>query len=245
MNQSPHPGDASNNGNAQRFEVRVAAPPRGHILIIDDCKLFRDNLAAALTRHGFPAPSVAWDLPSLVAALDTNDVQTVLVNTATRGSNLLLHALADRQPKPRIIALGISEDDEAEIVACAEVGVTGYHVRSDSTEDLIALMSGTSNDMTSYPPRIAAVLLRRLFTLADTSQEPDRKPALTGREIQILRMLELGQSNREIANQLGIALYTVKNHVHNLLAKLRVNSRAEAAELARNVQIERDHKGRR
>jgi two-component system, NarL family, nitrate/nitrite response regulator NarL len=82
-------------------------------------------------------------------------------------------------------------------------------------------------------PRVAGQLLRRLASRAELdSTQPPRLP-LTGREAEIFRLVEIGLSNKEIAAQLGIEVGTVKNHVHNLLEKLRVRRRSEAIERLR------------
>jgi DNA-binding CsgD family transcriptional regulator len=80
------------------------------------------------------------------------------------------------------------------------------------------------------------MLLRRLSALAARRQPVAKELVLTAREAQILRMLEMGLSNRNIADHLGIAIHTVKNHVHSVLTKLGVSTRAEAAALARTVR---------
>jgi DNA-binding NarL/FixJ family response regulator len=207
------------------------------ILIIDDCTLDRDNLAAVLTLNGMAAPSVAWDLPSLVKALEEAAPSVVLLNLATRDSALLLRAAMDISPRVRVIVLGASEDNEAEIVACAEAGVAGYHMRADSLEDLLALIRKVAAGESSCSPAVSAMLLRRLSTLASQRHPAAKELALTTREAQILRMLELGRSNQDIADQLSIAVHTVKNHVHSLLTKLGVSTRAEAAALSRTIRL--------
>ena len=209
------------------------------ILIIDDCTLYRENLAAVFVLNRIAAPRVAWDLPSLVLALEDAEPSVVLLNMATRGSHLLLRAAMDIRPNMRVIVLGTSEDDESEIVACAEAGVAGYHMRTDSLEDLLVLMQNVAAGRSSCPPRVSAVLLRRLSTLASQPQPAVRELALTARETQILTMLELGRSNRDIATQLRIAVHTVKNHVHSLLTKLGVSTRAEAAARSRTMRMDR------
>jgi len=208
-----------------------------HILIIDDCTLDRDNLAAIFALNGMAAPSVAWDLPSLVKALDGAAPSVVLLNLATRDSALLLRAAMDISPRVRVIVVGASEDNETEIVACAEAGVAGYHMRADSLEDLLALIRKVAAGETSCSPAVTAILLRRLSTLASQRQPAAKELALTTREAQILRMLELGRSNQDIAVQLSIAVHTVKNHVHSLLTKLGVSTRAEAAALSRTIRL--------
>ena len=209
------------------------------ILIVDDCTLYRENLAATFARYGTAAPSVAWDLPSLVTALEDTTPSIVLLNIATRGSALLLRAAMEISPNVRVIVLGVSEDDESEIVACAEAGVAGYHMRTESLDDLLVLMRKVAAGKSFCSPRVSAILLRRLSALASQRPPAANELVLTAREAQILRMLELGLSNQDIATQLGIAVHTVKNHVHSLLTKLDVSTRAEAAALSRTVHTPR------
>jgi DNA-binding NarL/FixJ family response regulator len=207
------------------------------ILIIDDCTLHRDNLAAVFALNGMATPSAVWDLPSLIVALDGIDPDIVLLNIATRNCAPLLRAAMGMIPGVRVIVLGASEDDESEIVACAEAGVAGYHMRTDSLEDLFVLIRKVAAGETSCSPRVSAILLRRLSALASQRQPAAKERALTTREAQILKMLELGRSNQDIATQLSIAVHTVKNHVHSLLSKLGVSTRAEAATLSRTIRL--------
>jgi DNA-binding NarL/FixJ family response regulator len=209
------------------------------VLIIDDCTLFRENLAAILAVRGIGVTRTAWDLPSLVAAFDETNSKLVLLNMATQDSQLLVRAAMDICPGARIIVVGIPDEDEEKIIACAELGVVGYHMRSDSLDDLIMLVHKVARGESIFPPRVSAVLLRRLSNRASQPQSAGRGLVLTARETQILQMLELGRSNSDIAARLDIAVHTVKNHVHNVLTKLGVNTRAEAAALSRAIASER------
>jgi DNA-binding NarL/FixJ family response regulator len=214
-------------------------PEPERVLVIDDCTLFRENLAASLAATGIAVAGTAWDLPSLVAASEETNANLVLVNTATRDSHLLMRAAMDISPSARIIVVGTSEEDEQEIIACAEAGVAGYHMRSDSLDDLILLIHNVAGGQSIFPQRVSAVLLRRLSSLASQPRPAVRDLVLTAREAQILKMLELGRSNRDIAARLDIAVHTVKNHVHNLLTKLGVSTRAEAAAVSHAISSER------
>ena len=82
-------------------------------------------------------------------------------------------------------------------------------------------------------PRVTALLLRRLASLAADGRSDSKALALTQRENQVVRLLELGLSNREIAAQLCIEVATVKNHVHSLLAKLGVRRRTHVVAVMR------------
>ncbi len=199
------------------------------LLIVDDCTLQRESLAAAIEANGPATPKVAWDLSSLVTALTADPPNLVLINLDTRDSAILVQATFEVCPDVGVIVLGMSEDDEARIVACAEAGVAGYHLRNESIDELITLIARVASGESLCSPRVSAMLLRRLSALAAERQPAAKESVLTSREAQILRMLEMGLSNRDIAERLCIAVHTVKNHVHSVLTKLGVNTRAEAA----------------
>lgn len=205
------------------------------VLIVDDCTLYRDYLVAVVASQGTVTPGVAWDWPSLVAAVESTAPTVILLNMRTRDSAMLLRQALQLSPSSRVVVLGVSGDDESEIVGCAEAGVAGYHLRSDTLDDLVMAIHKVAAGEFLCSPAVSAILLHRLSSLASQRQAPAKDLVLTAREVQILRMLEAGLANREIAEQLCIAVHTVKNHVHSLLTKLGVTSRAQAAALARTV----------
>jgi DNA-binding NarL/FixJ family response regulator len=205
-------------------------------LIVDDCKLNRENLAAIFTAHDGSEPAVAWDLPSLRDALAQVAPEIALLNMATRDNLAMLRMVKDMCPEAKVVVVGISEDEESDIVACAEAGVAGYHLRAESLDDLLTVLSRVANGESSCSPKVSAILLRRLSTLAAQRRPESNRLVLTAREIQILRLIESGLSNQEIADHLYIAVHTVKNHVHSLLSKLGVSTRAEAAACLRSSQ---------
>jgi DNA-binding NarL/FixJ family response regulator len=202
------------------------------VLIVDDCTLHRDNLAALIAANGAEEVVVAWDLTSLTEVIRGRSLNIILLNVATADSAILLRAAMEIAPYIRVVVVGVSEDDEAGIVSCAEAGAAGYHTRGESIEELLFLMSKVHAGESVCSPRVSGVLLRRLSTLAARRPLVPGELGLTTREAEVWRMLELGLSNREIAEQLCIAVHTVKNHVHSLLTKLGVSTRGQAAALA-------------
>jgi DNA-binding NarL/FixJ family response regulator len=183
---------------------------------------------------------VAWDLTSLISALEKFDPDVILLNIATQNLPLLLSATTSLSTAVPVIAIAACEDVEDAVVACAEAGVAGYHLRADSFHELLELIGDVTSGRTQCPPEVSAMLLRRLSELASFRQPAPKEPVLTARENQILGLLELGRSNQDIAEQLSIAVHTVKNHVHSLLTKLGVGTRAEAAALAHALRVGRD-----
>lgn len=211
---------------------------RARILIIDDSTLHRESLAAVIATSGTSAPAVAWDLPSLTPLLSELSPDIVLLNMVTREGQQLMRLIRAKHPRTRVIVMGISEEDELGIIGCAEAGVAGYHLRSESLSELLALIAKVLAGETCCSPKVSAILLKRLSTLAARRQPEARELVLTAREIQILRMLEMGLSNRDIADQLCIALHTVKNHVHSVLNKLGVSTRNAAAAYSRSLRYD-------
>jgi DNA-binding NarL/FixJ family response regulator len=206
------------------------------ILIIDDCTLQRENLAAILGNDGNSILTGAWDLRSVCVALDEMAPDVVLLSMGTRDAITLLRAVREARPQARVIVVGISEEDETDIIACAEAGVAGYHLRTEALDELLRLISKVVDGEPACSPRVSAILLSRLSALAAQRQPGTKELGLTSREKQILRMLEMGLSNRDIADELYITLHTVKNHVHSVLSKLGVSTRAEAAAISRSFR---------
>lgn len=213
------------------------------ILIVDDCRVLREYLGAVAVSHGAAPPGMAWDLVSLIAAFEATLPRIILLNTRTRDSSTLLRQAIKLGPHVRLVVLGVCEDDEAEIVSYAEAGVAGYHLRNESLEDLLVMIHKVAAGGSMCSPRVSAILLRRLSTLAAQRHPGANELVLTSREIQILRMLEMGLTNRDIADRLRIAIHTVKNHVHSLLTKLGVSTRAQAAARARTILAAEDPPG--
>lgn len=182
----------------------------------------------------------AGDISSFIGVLEDAEPEVILLNTATYGIQLILRAVTALVPQAPVIAIAASEEDEDGIIACAEAGVAGYHLRGDSLSDLLALIGAVVAGNALCPPMVSAMLLRRLSTLASQRQPALQDSVLTTREAQILGMLELGKSNQDIAGDLSISVHTVKNHVHRLLKKLGVSTRAEAAALSRAFRVDRD-----
>jgi DNA-binding NarL/FixJ family response regulator len=205
------------------------------VLIVDDCTLHRENLAALISINGAAEVATAWELQTLVRAVHDIAPSVMLLNIATVGCPMLLRSALEIAPAVRVIVVGVSEDDETRIVECAEAGAASYHTREDSIEDLLILVAKVNAGEPVCSPRVSATLIRRLSALASQRPAAPGELALTTRETEILRMLKLGLSNREIADELYIAVHTVKNHVHSLLTKLGVNSRAQAAALADSI----------
>lgn len=143
--------------------------------------------------------------------------------------------VGEELPGARLLVFGLEREDES-VLDFIEAGALGFVLQGASAVDLAAAIHDLHGGRTRCSPRMAEAVLARIESLARTEgfERPGAALAepLTGRELEILRHLAAGLSNKEIGHELGISLSTVKNHVHNLLAKLGVRRRREAIRLA-------------
>jgi two-component system nitrate/nitrite response regulator NarL len=205
-----------------------------HVLVVDDIRLSREALLGALASEPVIASAAAaGDVHAALPLLRARPFEVVLINMASADSLAVCRELVAAAAGARIVALAVSGGDD-EVIACAEAGVAGYLLREQSHDELLQVIVSAARGETACPPRVAAALMRRVNMLAAERRSESGPGRLTPREREILDLIERGLSNREIARQLSIEERTVKNHVHNLLEKLKVSRRGEAAAMLRS-----------
>lgn len=154
--------------------------------------------------------------------------EVVLVDTATVECPAAIRAVRRIVPGVKVLALGVPESME-ELLAYAEAGVSSYVTREQSPDELVAAIESAARGEALCSPRVVAALLERVAALASEREPVLPSVRLTAREQEIIALIDLGFSNKQIARELCIELATVKNHVHHILAKLKVTRRADAA----------------
>lgn len=205
------------------------------VLVASDVRLYRERLTEILARHpGFGIADTVADAAELLPRLAARPADLVLLDMAMRGSIAVLLALRAAEPHVKIVAVTVG-DREEEVLACARAGVGGYVLRDGSPDDLVAVVASVARAEIVCPPRVAAALMRHLATLAPGAGSTSSPGRLTRREGEIVELIDRGLTNKEIARALGVEVATVKNHVHNILEKLRVHRRTEAAALVRGT----------
>jgi DNA-binding NarL/FixJ family response regulator len=211
-------------------------------VVASSLRLLRDGLTDALAKSdAIHVVGTASDAVRLRALIGEQAPDVVLLDIEMPGSLPLVHAIHDFDPAPQIVAFAVSDGDDA-LVRYIEAGIAGYVTRDGSLTDVVATVESVGRGETIVSPKLAASLFKRLA--AQRRREvviaADGTPELTSREHEILRLIEQGMANKEIARTLGIELATVKNHVHHVLEKLKVSRRGQAAARARAAQQERD-----
>ncbi len=199
------------------------------VLVVADIRLYREGLAQILGREAeLSVVGSAAGLEDAVRGVRDLRPEVVLIDQAMPESLAAIRAIRVLAPNVRVVALAVPDTDQ-HLIACAEAGVVGYVTRAAGVADLITTIQSAARGELVCSPRVAATLLRRVTALAagDRSREEDVR--LTARELEILELLERGMSNKDIARHLGIEVATAKNHVHNILGKLQVHGRGQAA----------------
>jgi DNA-binding NarL/FixJ family response regulator len=132
-------------------------------------------------------------------------------------------------PNLKVAILTVSEDDE-DLFAAVRAGATGYLLKEVSIEELPAAVRAVARGQSLISPAMASRLLIEFNALSRRVEEQrGTAPRLSDRELEVLRLVARGLSNKDIAAELVIAENTVKNHVRNILEKLQLRSRMEAA----------------
>lgn len=215
------------------------------VLIVESGRLAADALELMLSSRGWVSRiQTASHLNDALRELRSSAPDLVLVSMMGQASIDCLATLCASDPLRPIIAFAVPDNEEA-IIDCAELGVAGLLPLTGTVEDLEDIVSEVLRGETAATPRVAAILLRRVAALATPRYVPSSDERLTPREREVLTLIELGWTNKQIAHDLHIEVRTVKNHVHNLLEKMRVSRRGEAAakfRLTRVAELEVPHR---
>ncbi|HEX6344687.1 response regulator transcription factor [Umezawaea sp.] len=212
------------------------------VLIVDDQALFREALATLLevqpeievvgeAGDGEQAVRLAADLRPDVVLMDLRMPVLDGIAATTR--------LRAEQPGVRVLAL-TTFDDDADVFAALRAGAVGYLLKDVSSARLVEALVAARRGESVLQPSVAAKLVARVARMPHEDAPPARQPLvvpLSERELDVVRLLSEGNSNREIAGRLFLAEGTVKNLVTSVLAKLQVRDRTQAALRARDLGL--------
>jgi two-component system nitrate/nitrite response regulator NarL len=208
-----------------KYDIGPGTPPP-RIYVTSEIRLFREGLSAILAREsrvevvgcGSRSDALAeiGKLRPVLALLDMTGDDCLTLPRKLRG---ILPAL-------RVVAVAVSGLG-ADVIACAEAGICGYVARDGNVEHLIGTIMRALSGELVCPPQIQAMLFDRVASLCSSRPLRSSGEELTRREREIAMMIARGLQNKEIARRLCLGTATVKNHVHNVLRKLKIQRRSE------------------
>ncbi|MCK6623788.1 MAG: DNA-binding response regulator [Anaerolineae bacterium] len=220
---------------------------QARILLADDHELFREGLAALLNIQpdltvagqagdGFEALTLARDLqPDLIVMDISMPICDGLEATRLiRATPTLLEA--------KILVLTVHEKDD-KLLEAIKAGANGYLLKSTGSADFLKGIRGALAGEAVLPPKLAVRLLEEFARLANHPQltAVELSATLTQREHEILSRVAGGASDKEIAAQLFLSRHTVKTHLRSILSKLHAVNRRQAAQLAVQLGLVKDH----
>jgi DNA-binding NarL/FixJ family response regulator len=204
------------------------------VLVVDDQALFREALVALLAvQAGIEVVGEAANGQEAVEAVGRLRPDVVLMDLRMPvldgvGATRRLHV---DHPGVRVLAL-TTFDGDAEVFPALRAGAVGYLLKDATTERLVEAVVAADRGESVLAPSVAAKLVARVAALPEPAPGPAPQPLvdpLTDRELEVLRELAAGKSNREIAQAVFLSEGTVKNHVTSILAKLGARDRTQAA----------------
>jgi len=202
------------------------------VFVADDHPLWRDALAADLERAGFTIVGTAADGPATVRRVTAVQPDVLLLD-------LNLPGLHGADVCAQVAGLGTkvlilsASGEERDVLAAMKAGALGYLVKSATSPEIVDAVAATARGEATFTPGLAGLVLGEYRKLASEPPADERPvPELTDREVEILRLVAMGLSSKEIAEQLVISHRTVQNHVQNTLGKLQLHNRVELTRFA-------------
>ncbi len=216
-------------------EPASAAPKDSlRVLLVDDHDLFRTGLRNLLEEQGVRVVGEASAGAEAVQLVDelTPDVVVMDLNMPGMNGVEATRRISGIAPLTRVIVLTISDLDD-DVMEAIFAGACGYLLKDSSIQDLLTGIRAAAVGESLVSPTIASKVLQRIRASATSPQAAEAiKSELSAREIQVLKLIANGKDNSQIAAELVISPKTVKNHISNILMKLQIENRIQAAVFA-------------
>jgi DNA-binding NarL/FixJ family response regulator len=206
---------------------------RIRVLVIDDNRLVREGLAAVLdAQPDVKVVAAAEDQATALEQLREFTPQVVLMDaTLDDGDSYrFVEVLRRTAPEAKVIVMDLLPAPE-DLIEFVKAGANGFIMKDATVEELVRTIRSVAQGADVVPPAWTGTLLTHIAQQAASRRLPDLVEAvrMTKREREIMNLIAEGLSNKEIAQRLNIATYTVKSHVHNILEKLALHSRLQIA----------------
>ena len=207
------------------------------VFIASDVRLHREGLAALLRDCPTVKVMGADNVMETLNALRVTEVDVALMDALSPNDSDTIGALRKVCASVRILAFGIRET-ATEVLACAAAGIDGYIAMDAALQDTVTAIENVVRGELACSPKVAASLYQSVGHSSAAVGNP-----LTTRELQVADLMNRGCPTKEIAWRLGVKPCTAKNHVRNILHKLQVHRRGQAAAKLRTLIGERFYGG--
>ncbi len=200
------------------------------ILVVDDHSLFRDGIISLLESGGHTVIGQGGTGEEAVEQALALLPDLVLMDIHMLGMSGLeaLKAIKAQRPDIKVVILTVSEDDK-DILGAIRSDANGYLLKHISSAELFKLLENLERGEAAISPSVAMRLFKHVNQTGGASAE---KSPLSEKEVEVLKLISTGKSNRDIAADLSVSENTIKFHIKNILHKLAVTNRKEAVAYA-------------
>lgn len=212
-------------GDAAARAVRIFLLVGNRLLRDTLLRLFRKPTDVSIVGQGAPSATPSTDVQE-------SNCDVILADSIPAPSP------SDASPVPEtanaeLLLVGM-EDDEEQFLSAVRAGSSGYLLKDASAADVLSAVRSVSRGEAVCPPRLCLSLFKWVAEEArETSRNVDSRPSLTLRQQQLVSLVARGLTNKEIASELNLSEFTVKNHLHRIMKQVDAESRHEAVESAR------------
>jgi two-component system, NarL family, nitrate/nitrite response regulator NarL len=200
------------------------------VLVISEVLLICNIVASMLKEEqDIKVVGCVTTLKEAMAKIDRCDIALIGATIPNKETLQFVRKLTKADSSARVVVMGLPESEEV-IVEYIEAGITGYVLHDESTDELVDKIRAVAKGEALVSPNVVTALMERIVKLKEMCDDKENDAELsdlTPREREVLDLLEQSLSNQEIARRLVIEVGTVKNHVHNILKKLDLNSRRD------------------
>lgn len=221
-------------------QISNEIPPASlNVYLLAENRLLRETLARLLQkRGGISVVGVSRYTESSVAEICASQCSILLMDSmATTEDMILLGDLFERVPEIKVVLFGMDKDADL-FLKSAYCGVSGYVLKEASASEIIAAVRAVAQGEAAWPPQLCMDLVRHLsheYRMRAKLRVPpgSTKYCLTARQLELMRLVERGLTNKEIAVNLNLSEFTVKNHIRRVMREVDADDRHEAVDAIR------------
>jgi len=221
-------------------QISNEVPPASvKVYLLAENRLLRETLARLLQkRGGVSVVGVSRYTESSVAEICASRCSILLMDSIdTTEDMILLGDLFEKIPEIKVVLFGMDQDTSS-FLKSAYCGVSGYVLKEASASEIIAAVRAVAQGEAAWPPRLCMDLVRHLsqeYRMRAKLQVPvgSAKYCLTARQLELMRLVERGLTNKEIAVNLNLSEFTVKNHIRRVMREVDADDRHEAVDAIR------------
>jgi DNA-binding NarL/FixJ family response regulator len=213
--------------------------PEVSVFLVAENRLLRDTLARLLRKRSeINVVGISRDTKAIIDEIAESHCDLVLTDCFGSESNAtVIFELRKQNPEIRILLFGMDEDPEV-FLRAAQLGIRGYVLKDASAAEIVAAVRTVARGEASCPPRLCLTLIQHVSGEYQLKRESapvlgTDKNSLTHRQLQLMHLVAQGLTNKEIAANLNLSEFTVKNHIRRVMRQMEAESRHEAVDLIR------------